>query len=120
MKTIKFVDKLEGLGMPVDELRTPIRVLVFQDDGMWVAQCLEYDIGAQASDIDTLRDRFYVVFKAELAESMKRHGKALAGIEPAPERFHVLWEHRARSLDMNPASWTPYNDKVNLELGLAA
>jgi len=68
-----------------------IRVIVFQEGGLWVAQCLEHDIGAQAADVDTLISRLEVALKAELKESM-RHGKPLAGIDPAPERFHRMWD----------------------------
>jgi len=82
-----------------------IRVIVFQDNGMWVAQCLEYDIGAQAKDIDTLNARLEVVLRAEFEASMKKHGKRFAGIGPAPQRFHLMWDHRVRSLDLKPASW---------------
>ncbi len=32
-----------------------IRAVIFQDGDLWVAQCLEYDIGAQAFDVDTVR-----------------------------------------------------------------
>jgi hypothetical protein len=98
-----------------------VRVLVFQDEGSWVAQCLEYDIGAQARDIDTLRDRLIVALNAELRESLERHGQPFAGIEPAPERFQLMWEHRARSVDVSAAPWMNCGEKgVNLELGLVA
>lgn len=79
-----------------------IRVIVFQDDGLWVAQCLEYDIGAQGPDVDTLMSRFEVTFKTELKESLARHGKPLAGIEAAPDRFQRMWDHRARSVVVSP------------------
>lgn len=82
-----------------------IRVIVFQDNGMWVAQCLEHDIGAQATDIDTLNARLEVVLRMEFKASMEKHGKPFAGIAPAPERFQLMWEHRTRSLDLNPAPW---------------
>ena len=78
-----------------------VRVIVFQDNGMWVAQCLEYDIGTQADDIDTLNARLEVVLRAELNESMQRHGKPFAGIEAAPERFQLMWGHRTRSVDLS-------------------
>jgi hypothetical protein len=82
-----------------------IRVIVFQDNGMWVAQCLEHDIGAQAKDIDTLTARLEVVLRTEFKASMEKYGKPFAGIDPAPERFHLMWEHRTRSVDLNPAPW---------------
>jgi hypothetical protein len=98
-----------------------IRVIVFQDSGMWVAQCLEYDIGAQAEDIDTLNTRLEVVLRAEFEASMKKHGKPFAGIDPAPQRFQLMWEHRTRSIDVNPASWmTSHKDVPQIDFGLVA
>jgi hypothetical protein len=82
-----------------------IRVIVFQDADYWVAQCLEYDIGAQADDVDTLMARLEVALKAEFNESMERHGKAFEGIEAAPQRFQSMWERRARSVAMTPPPW---------------
>jgi hypothetical protein len=98
-----------------------IRVIVFKDGDLWVAQCLEYDIGAQAPDIDTLNTRFQVVLNAELKESMERHGKPFAGIPAAPKRFQLMWEHRARSVEVNPSDLLG-NKKppVNLDVGLVA
>jgi hypothetical protein len=95
-----------------------IRVVVFKDDEMWVAQCLEYDIGAQAGDIDTLNDRLNVALKAELKESIERHKKPFAGIEPAPLRFQTMWEHRVRSIEITPPAWIA--DKAKLDYALVA
>src|SRR5438105_2063111 len=83
-----------------EELDITIRVVMFRDGGLWVAQCLEYDIGAQAEDIDTLNDRLKVALKNELRESMEQHGKPFAGINQAPERFYQMWERRARSVEL--------------------
>ena len=95
-----------------------VRVVVFWDEGVWAAQCLEYDIGAQAPDLDTLKDRMTVVFEAELKESMERHGEPFAGIDKAPERFHLMWERRARSIEAAPAAWMI--NAMNIDLGLVA
>ncbi len=96
-----------------------LRVIVFQDDGLWVAQCLEHDIGAQATDVDTLMARFEVVMKAECKTSIENGTMLLAGIPPAPERFQNMWERRARAVDVTPAPWM-IADKVKLGLGLVA
>ena len=63
-------------------------VVVLRDDDLWVAQCLEHDIGAQAADVDTLMTRLEVVLKAEMKESMAAHGKPFAGIGPAPRTVY--------------------------------
>ncbi len=69
---------------------TRIRVVIFQEAGMWVAQCREYDIGAQAASVDKLHERLSVAIEAERQESMARNGRPFAGIAPAPEYFHRL------------------------------
>lgn len=95
-----------------------VRVIVFKDGEHWVAQCIEHDIGAQADDLDTLYDRLEVVFKAEMREARERNRAVFEGIEPAPKRFHQMWERRARSLEVAPAAWMI--DAMNVNLGLAA
>jgi hypothetical protein len=97
-----------------------IRVVVFQDGGKWVGQCLEYDIGAQADTIDALNDRLQVVLKAELKESLDRHGTPFGGIDPAPARFQHMWERRARSVDVSPAPWMRSNKSMSLDFALVA
>jgi hypothetical protein len=96
-----------------------IRAIVFQDNGMWVAQCLEYDIGAQAHDLDTLHDRLKVTLRAEFLESMSRHKKPFAGIGRAPERFFRMWERRSRTTTVTSEPWTIGNNQ-KLDLGLVA
>ena len=93
-----------------------LRIVVFQDDGLWVAQCLEHDIGAQAADFDTLMTRLEVTIKAELRESLERNHAPFAGIDRAPERFFQMWERRARSVEMSTPPWMHAAEKVSLGL----
>ena len=72
-----------------------LRVVLFEDGGKWVAQCLEYDIGAQASDLRDLQTRFVLTLMADLQHSMETHGAAFAGIDPAPAYFHEMWDNRS-------------------------
>jgi hypothetical protein len=74
-----------------------IRVIVFRDSGLWVARGLEYDIGAQAPDLDTLHARFEAALEAEMQMSLEDSGVPFAGVEPAPERFHEMWKQRSRT-----------------------
>ncbi len=104
--------------MKEDANTITLRVIVFQDGGLWVAQCLEHDIGAQAHDIDTLNDRLRTVVLSEFKESMARNGSPFSGIDPAPERFQLMWERRARSIDVQPAAWMVGNTRP--QFGLVA
>lgn len=71
-----------------------IRAVMFREGDMWVAQCLEYDIGAQGKDLADLAKRLALTIELERSESINRLGKPFAGIDPAPERFHEMWERR--------------------------
>lgn len=68
-----------------------IRVIVFEEAGAFVAQCLEYDICAQGSSIEEMRDNLRLTLNAEAAESLKLHGRRFAGIEAAPSFFEEAW-----------------------------
>jgi hypothetical protein len=52
-----------------------------------------------------------VVVLSEFKESMKRNGAPFAGIDPAPEHFQLMWERRARSIDVRPAAWMVGNTR---------
>lgn len=64
------------------------RIVVYREDEVFVAQCLEYDICTQAADRDTLRERMNCLIELELDE-MRRTGQEL---DPAPDRFHDMWD----------------------------
>lgn len=78
---------------------THIRAIVFREGGLYVAQCLELDISAQASDIDAVLDRLELTIEAERAMSLDKGGEEFDGICPAPNYFHELWEKRSVTLD---------------------
>ena len=65
-----------------------LRIVVFEEEGVFVAQCLEHDISTQAEDRQTLRERMDCLIGFEL-EEMQQKGQEL---DPAPERFHKMWE----------------------------
>jgi hypothetical protein len=97
-----------------------IRVIVFKEDEFWVAQCLEYDIAAQAEDLDTLRSRLFVTLKADLAASIEIRGEPFAGIDPAPPFFHNLWNRKASEFRVTRSLVNENNRPVTVELALAA
>jgi hypothetical protein len=68
----------------------PLRVVVFKDAGMFVAQCLEIDIAAQGSTEAEAAMRLNAVFKAEVAEA-KQKGIDIEEIGPAPAEFHAAY-----------------------------
>ena len=71
-----------------------LRVLIYQEGDFWIAQCLEYDILAQASSFDEVRDEFEIALELALDEN----GEVNRG--PAPEFLQGLWD--GRSADVKP------------------
>ena len=72
-----------------------VRVLVLRDGDAWVAQCIEYDIGAQASTVDELTERLSLTLDAEMQHTLEQGGSPFAGIPPAPSHFGDIWEKTA-------------------------
>ena len=95
-----------------------IRVVVLKEGDVWVAQCLEYDIGAQAGDMDTLWSRLNTVLAAERLESASRDLSAFEGIPAAPDFYHGLWDKA--TLVCSPETNSPTSDHAGLRLAMCA
>ncbi len=97
-----------------------IRILLLKEGDHWVGQCLELDIGAQASDLTELTKRLTVAIVAEREEGSRRHGKPFAGIAAAPPYFHEVWERRAGRFEPSNLAAIQTGAGLNIEFGIAA
>ena len=90
---------------------TEIRAIVFRDGDVYVGQCLEYDIAAQAKDLSALLDRLELTVEAEFATcaALKRETKNC--ISPAPVYYHNLWDSASLTLQRVNVS-TPLNYRM--------
>lgn len=68
-----------------------LRVIIYQDHGVWLAQALEHDICVQADSLDDLYGRFQVAVRLECVDGKLDH------IAPAPEHFQRMWDKKAGS-----------------------
>lgn len=96
-----------------------IRVIFFKDGDRWCAQCLEYDIGAQAADLDEVRRRFDMALSLERKTSIELCGEPFGGIDPAPAHFHEMWEKRSREFQAE-SSVKHDGDSVSAQFALCA
>lgn len=97
-----------------------LRVVVFQDSGLWVAQCLEHDIGAQAPTVSLLCERLAIAVDVELAESMANGGVAFGDIAPAPDHFLRRWEESKKFGPERPVLQNANPQPIELQFGLCA
>ena len=76
---------------------TPIRAIVFREGDMYVAQCLDIDVAAQAPNVDAALARLDLTLEAEMAEC---NGCELKDrIAPAPNYYHTLWNESSIKLE---------------------
>lgn len=69
-----------------------MRVVVFKDGEAWIAQCLEHDICAQASDLPSLWANLEATVEQDRAHSLKLTGAEFGGIDKAPDHFFKMWD----------------------------
>ena len=109
-----------GISEAVEYDPLEIRTVVMPEGDMWVAQCLEYDIGAQAPGLELLQDRLCATIAAHCDISCLENKTPFNGIDPAPEYFHEIWErHEIRLKPLMVSDRLVWNKKhIRLEMAL--
>ena len=73
-----------------------LRVVVFKEGDIWIAQALEHDICAQGADLDAVTERLQEAVAAEIGLAIANGEDPLADIQPAPSNFFRMWDERSR------------------------
>lgn len=82
-----------------------IRVVLIEEGGAWVAQCLEVDVRVQASDLDDVAGRLEVALRLE----SEAHDGDFSKIGPAPQYFQEMWGRTAGSFQPRSVADGPYD-----------
>jgi hypothetical protein len=69
-----------------------IRVVVMREGDLFVAQCLEVDIGAEAHDLEELDTRLGMTLRAEFINLGGTEDDPFPNLGPAPEYFQNMWD----------------------------
>jgi len=93
-----------------------LRVIVYREGELYIAQGIDHDIATQAPDITTLLERLDLTIDAECAMSRDRGDQPFVGIPPAPNYFHTLWDQRSVSL---ARLQVPVHQHLRIEVALA-
>lgn len=64
-----------------------ISAILFQEGEWWSAQCLEYDIAAQARTLSDLRYELERVLSSHVLVSLENEQRAFDGLKPAPQKY---------------------------------
>lgn len=91
-----------------------LRIVAFKDGEAWAAQCLEYDIAAQAADFDTLVRNMNCAILIEAQHTLDTRGERFKGIDPAPSHFEAMFE--SVSAQVCPASEPPLVSETDFRI----
>lgn len=78
--------------MQDERLPNALRFVVVQEEGAWVAVCLERYIGAQGRTLEEAHQRLKIVYRSTLDDTVDRTGEPFGHIPPAPAEYHDLYE----------------------------
>lgn len=70
-----------------------VRVLAYEADGLWIAQCLEYDIVTHSETFEELPEAVDRAIGAYLCANLDMGREGLDGIPSAPVAFIERFEH---------------------------
>jgi len=73
-----------------------LNVLIVRRNDAWVAQCLQYDIAAQAKTIPEVKYEFMRMINVQTIAALENHLDPLNGLPPAPDFY---WEQYKKVSD---------------------
>ena len=69
-----------------------LHLVIFEEEGAWIAMCLEHYIGTQGRTKEEAIAGLKIVYRAELDESLARTGEPFGGISRAPDKFWEMYK----------------------------
>jgi predicted RNase H-like HicB family nuclease len=83
--------------LPMGNIR--IRVVIFREGTWWCAQCLEFDIAAQAETKEDLKAELHQILMTHVEFDRQSGRKPFDGLKPAPRLFFDLFEKSKSPVD---------------------
>ena len=71
---------------------TKFRILIWNEGGEYVVQCLERDIASQGESLEVAIKRLCEIITAEIKRCKKSNINPLSDIAPAPDIYHRKFE----------------------------
>lgn len=90
-----------------------VSVVILQEEDCWSAQCLQFDIAAQAKTLPDLHYELERTLTAHIATSLVLGRTPFEGLDPAPQEY---WEMFARSGLRMEGDELPFGPPVDVPL----
>lgn len=94
----------------MSKLATELNVLVFPDNDIYVAQCLEYDIAVQGKDIEEVQERFLQTIGAFIKLYLDKGEVPFTNFPKTPKSFERMLK---RSTDFKKIHIPAPRRKIN-------
>jgi len=90
---------IESPQLKEDVMRKQLNLLIFKDcDDWWAAQCLEYDIAAQARTLKDVEYEIQRVIIGRIAAAIELKIDPFEDLSPAPEEYRRIFENTEKTL----------------------
>jgi hypothetical protein len=86
-----------------------LSVVTFQEGEWWCAQCLQYDITAQAKTLPDLHYELERVIFSHLCVSAELGREPFEGLQAAPDKFWTMFEKSGIELELKDFPFRPAN-----------
>lgn len=94
-----------------------IRAVLFQEEGWWVAQCLDYGIAAQARTQTDLLYELQRLLVGRLVISAEKGIQPFESLPKAPSRYWKMYEHAKPVASTGTSLWQgPFEALPDIEL----
>lgn len=98
---LDFPKILYVIGEQMKNLKFKVSVLVLREENKWVAQCMEYDISAQADSLAGVKYAFAKAFVSQVAVNLHFKKKPLQDVPKTPSFYKKFFKDAERLA--NPA-----------------
>lgn len=88
-----------------------LSILFIEGEEWWSAQCLEYDIAAQAGTLNELFHEMERVLVSQIALDVELGRKPFEGIGPAPKKYREAFERSETRVERPAEGFKPGNIK---------
>ena len=95
-----------------------VTVLLLQEEGKWVAQCLEHDIAAQADTIKGVQQAFVKAFASQACVNIHHGKKPMEDVPPAPAVYRKSFK-QALKVQAPVLPGSPFVDVQAKEMAVA-
>lgn len=89
-----------------------LRVLLTQENSLWVAQCLDLDICAQGESLEDAKNNFFKEIIGHIVLANKYETKPFENLGEVPQYYEELYDTAYIEMeDKSPVDWKIFEDK---------